>query len=877
MTTDSQQIAEDYEQLKELLEFYPNISIIKTEGQPPNSYEIEYNLRGYVKEDDNTIGIGHTHRVQLSLPFGYPHFAPIAKPLTSIFHPDFDPAAVRLADRWQQHPSLPELVLHIGEMICGIVYNLEDPFSQEAAEWYEDHEDQLPLDTLGLAEIETTDTILDSLENDDETTDIILNSLENDDEATDILLDSLENDDETTDILLDSLEDDDETADIILGSLENDDETTDILLDSLEDDDETTDTISNSLKNDDLTALSLERDDSPEPHQLTDSAVIQHIRDLVDENKIFAANKILSELPENISFPDREEIQQRIGKVLRKTDQLFKLAEQLESMSKFDKAMEMAENLQALAIDVPGVDTLKTRIQQAMQQMPPSAATALRKSDKRAAVAAQTFSSPPFPSKLTGTSFGWLDAVPFKPIVAAILLLGAALMAIFLYFKDQGALSRSQANLQQGQILIEQQQFEQAAETLKKAKELLSDLTILYFRKGSQEQSINALLTSSDLQEGLHGRVLYQGEYIPASEAAAQKELAVLTDQAQSLVGQGKITEALGLYRQGLQFATTRNLGKQQAAINEVIQSLELRQTLALAEKCEQEKNWDCASAAYRKALTLSGDMMNLGTTSDITSRMTAATFRHELDQSKKAFTQSQWQKTIKYLEQAQQAIDVNPSVVSERERQDLHRLLTNSRLYYMLSTAREALQQNNWDQAIHEYQNALNLLAREPEIKNNDHDDSLGKIDRTLLMVKITQIQGQMSVKNEKKEDIAANLARYKEIQRLINESAHQNDPAVKNVAQQVADKAEKQQDLLLQIEKIAWLEEHFEGIFRTHYPTFKNYNLSQPKAVFLKKIGGRIAFTVTCLARSQGSASKLELIYQFDPASGKWSLLNN
>jgi len=82
MAMGSQQLAEDYTQLKELLELYPNISILKAEGQPPDNYEIEYNLRGFLKDADNNISIGKNHLVRISLPFGYPHFAPIAKPLT---------------------------------------------------------------------------------------------------------------------------------------------------------------------------------------------------------------------------------------------------------------------------------------------------------------------------------------------------------------------------------------------------------------------------------------------------------------------------------------------------------------------------------------------------------------------------------------------------------------------------------------------------------------------------------------------------------------------------------------------------------------------------------------------------------------------------
>jgi Ubiquitin-protein ligase len=809
MTTGSQQITEEYEQLKELLELYPNISIVRTEGQPPNSYEIEYSIRGYVKKDDNTVDTGQTHRILLSLPFGYPHFAPTAKPLTPVFHPDFDPAAIRLADRWQQNPSLPELVLHIGEMICGVVYHLEEPFNQEAAEWYEDHEEQLPLDTISVADIEITDTAFD------------------DDTGSE------------SDRYFDHTE---ESID--------------------------------SPSGDDLTSLRMEREAAHEVLNSADATDTQYIRTLVEDKKVFTANKLLSEFPQDLPFPDRDDIQRHIAKIFRKTDQLFNLAEQLETMSKFGEALEVLDEIQSLATDVPEVDAVRARINWAMQVAPPIAA-ADNKPSKRAATASQEAQQAPALSlrstKLAGKLFTWANAIPFKPVMAVLLVLGIAIMGASLYFNDQNTLDQSQSHMNRGKMLIEKKQFDQAVETLEKAKAMLSDLTVLRFSKDQREQAINALLTSTELQEGLQGRILYQGEYISASTAATYDELAAMRSRAQSLVEQGKLDEALLLYRQVLRFTISRKLDKQQPAINEIIQSLEMRQSLAVAEKCERENNWDCAAAAYRKAL--SGNMVNLGTANDITSRMTAATFRRELDQSKEAFTQSQWQATIKSLEQAQQAIDNNPSVVSEKERQDLHRLLVNARLYSSLSTAREAFEQKNWDQAIHGYQNALNVLSSEPDATENNRDESLGKIEKTLLMVKITQIQEQIT-KGEKKEDLAANVARYSDIQRLINESAHQNDPAVKNIAQQIADRMEKQQELLLQREKIAWLQDHFEGIFRANYPTFKNYELAQPKAVFLKKNGKRLVFTLTCLARSQGSASKLELNYQFDTSNGKWSV---
>lgn len=789
MAMGSQQLAEDYTQLKEFLELYPNIILLKADGQPPDNYEIEFTLRGFTRNSENEVSIGSNHRVRISLPFGYPHFAPIAKPLTSIFHPDFDPAAIRIADQWQKNPSLPELVLHIGEMISGNVYQIDDPFNQEAAEWYKSHADQLPLDSLSLADIQETDMQLDS------------------------------------------------------------------------------------LVDDTFASLGLENDDFLEPEKAVDPAEIDHIRQLVSQNQIFTANKLLVDLPDNALFPDREEIQQNIGKVLRKTDQLFKLAEQLEDMAKYDEALEVTDNLLSIAGDAPGAVGLRSRIQQSYQlaqTLPQSGRTepsADRQTPKPAA------SPPPPPSKWTLPSWQLSINIPFKPILIGLVTLSIGGGAISLYFRDQNTLSQSQAHLLKGQVLLEKQQFDAALDSLESAKRILGELTLLRFRSATYEKPIVTLIDSRQLQEGLKGRVLYEGEYIASAAAAALHELTILTEQGQTLAGQNKITEALTLYRQALQLAEKHKLVKQQELIREILQSLELQQTLSMAERAEQGKNWDQAAEAYRKALSLSANIKTLGTASEITHRLTAASFRRDLDQSKKAFTQSQWQETIRILEQAQQNINNNPTAVTEKERLDLHKLLVNARLYLMLTTAREAYEVKQWDLAIREYQNALDLLNNDPDSAKELVGDSVDKIERTLLLVHIAQLQEKTLVA-QSNNDSAEVIRHGNAMQRLIQGSKFANDPAIKSISQKVGTNINTHQETLSQGEKIRWLEEHYEEIFRNNYPTFRGSKLSQPKAVFDKKVGSKSYFNLTCTERSQGSASKLELSYAYDHDSGKWSV---
>lgn len=794
MAMGSQQLADDYGQLKDFLELYPNISIIRTDGQPPDHYEIEYRLKGYVKDSDNAVTIDATHRVRISLPFGYPHFAPIAKPLSPNFHPDIDPAAIRIADQWQKNPSLPDLVLYIGEMISGNVYNLDDPFNQEAAEWYQANQKNLPLDSLSIADIEESDIGLDS------------------------------------------------------------------------------------LVDDTFASLGLENDTFLQPERVVDPADIQQIRDLLAENRIFTANSLLADMPQTPLFEDREEIQQDIGKTLRKTDQLFKLAEQLEDMGKLKEALEVADNLLAIASDAPGAEALRDRIHQSMHlaqsvdNLPKGQETNKGKAKTRPAPHPER--EQPARKKVKREFFS--QGVSFKSLVAVILVLGMCIGAISLYFKDQNILSHFQANILRSQLLIDKQQFDAARETLAAAQASLSELTILRYRKSALEEELSALNNTPALQEGLQGRVLFQGEYIPTATAAAINELTVLADQAQMLVSQEKIAEALTLYRQARDHADRHDIDPQQFGIPEQIKALELRLALISAEKAEQVQNWDEAAASYRKALEISEHIIDLGTASEITDRLTAATFRHELDQSRKAFTQSQWQETIQFLEHAQQTITNNPDVVDAKERQDLHRLLINAQLYSILSTARLAYQDKDWQRAIDEYQQALNLLDREADKLQDAVGESMTKIEKTLMLVKVAQIQDKILLA-EKNDDLASAINQGKQAERLIHASRFTDDDDVRLILQRIGDKIEADEKQLSLNEKIAWLEENYESIFRTHYPTFQGSRLLQPTARFLKQEDRTIVFTLTCIERSRGSSSKLELDYMFDEKSGTWSIYHN
>jgi ubiquitin-protein ligase len=148
MAANTDQLADDYNEIQDRFFRSPYVKIISTEGDPPNSYQIEYRINGLIKNKAGQVVEADCHRVEITLPFGYPHFPPNCRPLTSIFHPDIDPDAIRIGDFWDGSHSLVDLIVHIGNLITFQKYSTEDVFNGEALEWTTAHSDKIPLERI---------------------------------------------------------------------------------------------------------------------------------------------------------------------------------------------------------------------------------------------------------------------------------------------------------------------------------------------------------------------------------------------------------------------------------------------------------------------------------------------------------------------------------------------------------------------------------------------------------------------------------------------------------------------------------------------------------------------------------------------------------
>lgn len=148
MSANEERLIEDHQKVIQTIRKYTNIFLVNTSGDPPDEYDIEYKVRGYALTTDGKVITRKHHRLKIKIPFGYPHFPPTIKPLSPIFHPAVDDYVMPIASYWEENKSLPDLVIHIGNMLCGAIYNTDSAFNEKAAEYYRKHRKELPLDKL---------------------------------------------------------------------------------------------------------------------------------------------------------------------------------------------------------------------------------------------------------------------------------------------------------------------------------------------------------------------------------------------------------------------------------------------------------------------------------------------------------------------------------------------------------------------------------------------------------------------------------------------------------------------------------------------------------------------------------------------------------
>ncbi len=150
MSPRQRRLIADSNMMHERFTSFPYINLVEENGNPPERYVVEYNIRGIDHLENGRIIYRHNHRVEIKLPGTYPKTQPFCRMLTPIFHPNIEPAVICIGDHWTAAERLCDLVVRIGEMIAYQSYNIKSPLDGEAAMWADLNNSLLPIDKTDL-------------------------------------------------------------------------------------------------------------------------------------------------------------------------------------------------------------------------------------------------------------------------------------------------------------------------------------------------------------------------------------------------------------------------------------------------------------------------------------------------------------------------------------------------------------------------------------------------------------------------------------------------------------------------------------------------------------------------------------------------------
>ena len=882
----------DFKELQQTFAQNPRIRITKTEGEPPDCYEIEYNLTGLVKAADGSISKTSKHLMLITLPFGYPHFPPAVKPLTPIFHPDMDPDAVRISSYWQNSPSLAKLVLHLGDMICGKEYALEEPFNQEAADWYAAHAAELPCETAA-AGTEGADELELEL-------DLGLADLDEPAHAQEIdlasaLAPALEIEDMTD---LEPVEADGGAE--LSFELESPQPIQDIA--GLTGQEEEHDHREEAEEED----FGLELDLAPEPEPAAEQPPqdigpkLEEIRVHIRRKEMEIAARLLAGLP---AQPEVEDLRLRVRTALAERDELLAELKVFEDDDNFDEAKKVFKKIKTVAADTPDLAEIGRRLEQSQNMLDAFALPSQQKEAEDESAAAEEESGPSLKKKKKAVK----EAPPRKekqkqvppkekkeismvkrqvvrtvyrevPVMPFAIAAGVAAVIVvvgLIYTRDTNNLLEAQLAWQDAQQLFRQRECQQADAKANAALAILKTVLTPLPAKGSIRKEIAELTASEEYHLCKEGKAIYNGDTLSIEEVKARQELDKLIAAAEHALEKGNISLSVELLEKAEKFSVENALvlpGNAEALKKRVVETL-LKDALQRVQEAQQVKDWENAVKYSQQGIDAAKELGDSETQEKLNKILAEALFNSELLRFKQLFAgaHGQWQQLLEQLETLQKRLQENPDAATPEKKLEIEQLMARCQFYQFLSLASEAYSsKSNSDEAVSYYEQTLSLLNEKQHLFTSAEQANAVQIRSTILRIRISDLWSSATAA-EKDGNLSSALKHYREIKELLRRlDLDEKDADLQPFGKEIDEKISRLQQVVKGQRNNDWLQRNYKKICSNAYPSVDPEKLHSPQLDFKNMINGQEHYTISC---REGQMYRFEIDYLHNPATGQWT----
>jgi len=871
----------------------PRISVVAADGNPPDKYEVTYLVEGLQKNESGAIEKTDRHTIGVSIPFGYPHFPPSCKPKSPIFHPDFDPAAICIGDFWEKNRSIVDLIRHIGEMITGAFYSTTNAFNEEAAQWYAENfsepsrsdsgaADDSLLDPAGPALAAGSDDDFTSLLGDDE-----------DEALQDDLLESFEPaEGDSVEPALSFVDDEDIGA----GASE-----TDSLGDIFQESDFDFEESPQSSPGDDEF---LPPGFNSSPGELEIEAALDveddldtdHLRSLADQKRFFGLDKELSMLPADTSFEGKEALAEQAAIALEEAQTLYTQALEFEHKGEPEKALKYFKKIESCTTDYPGLNEDISRMTQALELLggwtePKELEEPEIDSEELPPAPTKESAPPPKPPKpgqkpetqpqpaTKRTFFEDHDRqksrlVPYA-LALVVVLIGAAIGLN--YYFSSSKMAQAQQRFEQCRSSLEQNKFTDAELQCESALGLAKQVKL--FKSGERDSlimEVGKTLRSDHLKQGLAGNLLLDGEYYPKQVVSNILAFREFKRKGDDLFNASKWQESVSNYEQALAIADGEDAIDRQElfSISENIKIAQFNIIYQSGISFIERKKWVLATQDLSDALdqlkALSVPNKN-ELIDNIADRLAEIEQSTEKEKGETAFAENRWNEAASHYRDALAMANKSLSP-DENEIYELKQLIVKADLYDIVSAGKSAFRQSRWDEAINNYDKAINLLEDNRELlRQANTEENRKKLARIMLQASVIRDKQDAArhLKEEQYEQAVEKLTAIIDSVSASEFSGEDEFSTVSDEARQSIEKAEK--DKLLS-DKISYLEDNFQELFTKHYSGSPPESLVEREVVFEKKMDSKLLFRLQCVEVGRGRPLQLVMKYIYDQNSGAW-----
>ncbi|SHO46211.1 hypothetical protein [Desulfopila aestuarii] len=876
MSLDSQELRRIFSEIQ--AEFFNkrDIEIHPVSGDPPSQYEVIYHIPCTIQDEQGNVIMGSSHTVLISIPFGFPHFPPSCKPKTAVFHPDFDSAAISLADFWNRDRTLPELINHIGDMLSGRIYSTDNAFNEDAALWFRQNTNQLPFRK------EAPSTQQAPPERPDDTSE------------SEPLLEF----DDTFDF--DDAEEQQQPSDFN-DIPESPGEPTINL--TIEPEEESPAEISTMEEHDFMDDFQFSHDIPEAP---VSSAALpglsggridtDKLKHLANRRNFCQLDTELTAIPTDNDFPERQDLFEKTATALARAQKLYTEAEEYENQGLADKALECFKAVENLVADYPNIRADISRAENATEmlqdiheptngrkkgrkngQSPDKSTPAKRKKSKNTLETTEELleeEKKTVPKKIR-------RPVNILPYIVVGGLLAVLAPLTYFYFTLNSRLTEARQLFSECTTSFAAKDFQAAEKACAASMSTSKNIYLIHQTAITELQTgIRGILDSEEMQQGLLGKVLYNEKYVPKSTLSAHQSLQEFLDQGKGFLETSAWDQAAASFQKALELSRQIEdfSPDERMSIEQNLNYAAFRSMLNVAETQVDGEEWQTATATLTE---LQGQISKLSPRQQAEYReyvdtlLAKSRFTSLKEQADSLFSRSDWAGAVTLFQKAVEA----GRTLSEKENSELAGIKANisrAELYSTINAGNSAFSGGRWDEAIEKYTEAIGILNANTKILDPaEIEQSRKKLDRIILQSAIIRDR-QTADRNKANGKTAETQTYLLKVIKTIQSSAFANDPEFQEIITETKKAQDELKETIFVEERQTYLVDNYIRLFMENYPAAAPETLSNPSASFVKRLGRLYLFKLQCTESGRGRPLNLIMFYTYDPDSKRWHFHN-